>query len=180
MTPEIKFYASKKKMLFMLLISVIFVAAGIFILTKSENAEDTTTGWSCIGFFGVCGAFFIYSLFSKTPKLILNEEGIGGQNLGKQFIPWAHIHGIDTLDIGIHGSQKFITLILDEGYVETLKMGKTGKKLSAWVINNIGFSVLVDSLNISRKDLVVLIQSIIDNKMRIKETILLYLSQNEP
>jgi hypothetical protein len=180
MTTEIKIYASKKKMFFLLAISLTFVAGGIFILSKSENAEDTTTGCSCIGFFGVCGAFFIYTLFSKTAKLILNEEGIGGQNLGKQFIPWAHIHGIDTLDIGIHGSQQFITLVLDEGYVETLKMGKTGKKLSAWVINNIGFSVLVDSLNISRKDLVVLIQSIIENKMRTKETISLYLNQNEP
>jgi hypothetical protein len=180
MTTEIKFYASKKKMLFLLFISVAFVAGGIFILTKSDNAEDTTTGWGCIVFFGLCTGVFLYTMFSKTAKLILNEEGIGGQNLGKQFIPWAHIHGIDTLNIGIHGSQQFITLVLDEGYIETLKMGKTGKKLSAWVINNIGFSVLVDSLTISRKELVVLIQSIIDNKMRIKETISLYLSQNEP
>jgi hypothetical protein len=58
-------------MLFLLLISVAFVAGGMWMIREGEKM-----GWLCMGFFGLGIPVFLLQLFPKASFLTVNEEGI--------------------------------------------------------------------------------------------------------
>ena len=97
----------------MMLLCSIFVALGVFILSK-----EPLLGWLCIGFFGLAYPLGIYNLIDKKPMIIINEIGIFDRSANRDFINWELIH--DAYPINISG-QKFICLIINE----TFKPSKT-------------------------------------------------------
>lgn len=82
---------SRWKYLLFLLVSLGFVAGGIFILRIPNSTIDRWTGWATILFFGAGAALFIRQLFDARPRLTINEQGIDDRTLGVGLIPWSEI-----------------------------------------------------------------------------------------
>jgi len=82
---------SRSKYVLLLLVSVGFVGAGIFLASLGKATEEKAAGWTSILFFGACGAVFIRQLFDFRPRLIIDEHGINDRTLGVGLIPWPEI-----------------------------------------------------------------------------------------
>lgn len=107
MTP-LKIQASRLKLVLLLLVSLGFVAGGVFILIKGSPG-DAWIGWSTILFFGLGIPIFIYQLLDTRPRLEFNDEGVHDRTLGVGMIPWREIR-----DARLHSVQgtSFICLEL--------------------------------------------------------------------
>lgn len=75
---EIKIYHSLWRMMLLLLASILFVFAGIFILHMHRNVFELVVGWVGILFFGCCGILYLYSLLKERlfdqAHLTINDE----------------------------------------------------------------------------------------------------------
>jgi hypothetical protein len=56
---------NKPTLWFLLLVSIVFVAAGIFMTIASETLDSRLAGLSCVIFFGLCGSAIGYMLKEK-------------------------------------------------------------------------------------------------------------------
>ena len=81
-----------------LLVSLAFVAGGIFLLigsghTRGGRASELLAVWSAIIFFGSCAFGAASHLIDLRPRLIVDDEGIFDRVLGVGRIPWSDIQG---------------------------------------------------------------------------------------
>ena len=74
---------SKIKTSLILLCSIAFVVAGIWIIHLSRSESSTILifslllfGFISISFFGICGLYGLIRLFDTQPGLVLDSEGI--------------------------------------------------------------------------------------------------------
>ncbi|MEM1312455.1 MAG: STM3941 family protein [Patescibacteria group bacterium] len=116
---------SKFKLALGLIGSTIFVSGGLFLIVVAPLRlaidEALTTdpviyfivGLANILFFGYAGLFFIKTLLSSKPAIIINTKGVfdnsNATSIG--FIPWEDIEQIKKLKVL---NQKFIALILKD------------------------------------------------------------------
>jgi len=82
---------SRSKYVLLLLVSIGFVVAGIFLVSFGTASEERGAGWTSLLFFGACGALFIRQLLDSRPRLIIDEHGINDRTLGVGLIPWPEI-----------------------------------------------------------------------------------------
>lgn len=98
---------NKTKLIKLLLASVLFTAAGIWLLAAKPDLSGTmfrnpivvtTAAIICILFFSFAGSVFINRLRSKKPALIIDETGITNyvSNISGTHIPWRDIRYIVT------------------------------------------------------------------------------------
>ncbi|PZD92957.1 hypothetical protein DNH61_25485 [Paenibacillus sambharensis] len=78
---EIVEYPSTRKLLMLLLGSLVFVAMGLLLMMVGLSEEDGSLGMTLVGivtlaFFGACLLYFVYRLFNRKPSLIINDEWI--------------------------------------------------------------------------------------------------------
>jgi len=109
---EIKLYKSQRKAIRLLILSILFVAIGIWLVSTNEsNLKHSIIGILCCCFFslGVLVAFI--NLFDKRPQLIINETGIWDRTTKQDIINWEGIN--DAYPLNIYG-QKFISLVLKD------------------------------------------------------------------
>ena len=106
---------SKLKTGLMLLGSIAFVIAGIWIiyLSRSESSSILVFSLSLLGFvsivfFGICGLYSLTRLFDTQAGLVLDSEGIidrsSGVSVGR--ILWQDVRKIDVTRIE---NQRFLT-----------------------------------------------------------------------
>jgi len=76
---------SKTKLALLLLLSLTFVALGVWIIHNVSSSEDLDSwhrwkeliaGFSSIIFFGGCSLVFLFMLFNTNPGLIVDDKGI--------------------------------------------------------------------------------------------------------
>ncbi len=85
---EIK--TSRIKYVLLLMITIGFVAGGIFILMNNGPAW---VGWMSIIFFGSGIPLFIWQIADSRPRLIIDDEGVNDRTLGVGKILWKDIGG---------------------------------------------------------------------------------------
>ncbi|MDQ2713635.1 MAG: pentapeptide repeat-containing protein [Chloroflexota bacterium] len=78
---DIIFYTrANTQLLYLLGVSLLFVIGGVWMLQNPENPVQMVIVIIAVGLFGLGGVilllFFLRQLFSRTPLLIINEEGI--------------------------------------------------------------------------------------------------------
>lgn len=134
---EIKVFASKRKMILLLLGSLLFVIGGVFIIYTSynvnNNADHTKAfilGGASILFFGLGVVISLIKLFSSKPALIISSRGITDNttvtNVG--FIPWRDIVRFESIKIV---SNNFIVIYVNnpQAYISNAKNVVTRKSL---------------------------------------------------
>ena len=109
---------SKSKTSLILLASIGFVIAGIWLLYVSRYEPSRIVsffvfliGFASISFFGICGVYSLIRLFDTQPGLVLDSEGIidrsSAVSLGR--VSWRDLRRIDVTRIQ---NQKFLTFYL--------------------------------------------------------------------
>jgi hypothetical protein len=110
---------SKLKIVFMLLLSLLFVAGGIVSLDK-----DSMMGWVIIIFFGLCALVFILQLLPNTSYLKLTEEGFEVRSLFRSnMTKWSEVKGFRTGYISVNKTVTF-------DYTKNHTKQQNGKKLA--------------------------------------------------
>jgi hypothetical protein len=118
----IEFTLSKKKIAFLFLGSVAFVAVGILFFLKPETFKVTPfrnntlsvmiTGLLGIFFFGMCAVSIFKKLFDNKPGLIIDSIGLTDNSSGiaAGFIPWTDVSNIIVEQIK---GQKIILIVVN-------------------------------------------------------------------
>jgi hypothetical protein len=89
--------SSRKKMLWMLVASLLFVAAGFWMLSDSP-----VTGYPSIVFFGLCVLAFGICLLPNSSYLRLAREGFTVCSIFRcRFIDWEHVGEFGATRIGL-------------------------------------------------------------------------------
>ena len=110
------FRASKKKAFLLLLGSLVFVAAGIWM-----SAEKPFLGWVCAGFFGLGIPASLFMMLPNAMFLRLDHEGFEmGSVFGGQKIRWSEVDGFHISSI--RGTQ-MIEINFNENYTRQ-KIGR--------------------------------------------------------
>jgi hypothetical protein len=130
---------SKTKLVLLLLLSLAFVALGLWVIHNVSSTEDLDNwhrwkgliaGFLSIIFFGGCSLIFLFMLFNNNPGLIVDDKGItiNPGIFSNRFISWNQIEKfsvqrvLQTKLIGVH-------LKNPEEYIEQQK--------SAWIKRNL-------------------------------------------
>jgi hypothetical protein len=99
------------------------------------------TSWGCFLFFALCTVLCAKKAIDKTPRLIIDDNGIGYGNA--TVIPWTEIDGAYVESIG---RQTFIRLQLRDGMTnaanEILPVNKIGLSIVASPISRLNLSGL--------------------------------------
>ncbi|CAN5381353.1 hypothetical protein BH10BAC1_BH10BAC1_02690 [soil metagenome] len=122
---------SKKLLVWLLTISIIFVFVGLWFIIKPPHISNpffgNTTKLLIVGtlsvlFFGYVGFSMFKKLFDKVPGLLISKEGILNNSSGfsKQFIPWADILSFNIASVQ---RQTFVNILVrnPEDYINREK-----------------------------------------------------------
>lgn len=128
---------SRARTMRFLLISVVFVAIGVFLIARPAALTDdrspghrdrgpiglvemfgvspTTAyqgfGWLCIAFFGLLAVVWGRRLFASGVELRIDAEGIYWNRWSDQVIPWS---AIKQIAVRVTGRQRFACLFLHD------------------------------------------------------------------
>jgi hypothetical protein len=144
MTPLV-FRPTRVRVIFPLVTSLAFVAAGVFVLF-TRRPDSTAMGWATILFFGGCAAVFVRQLLDARPRLVLNDEGILDRTLKVGVIRWEDILGAEVAAIS---GQNFVALHLRDASRYTARLGPVYRRLVE-LNESLGFARL--NVNLSMID----------------------------
>ena len=119
----ITLYPSKMKTGIYLLLSLGFVAAGIWMVLNHEPL-----GWLAVGFFGICALAFIITLIPGSSYLKLDEAGFEIRTLfRKESYRW---EDIERFGWGKIGRNKMVVLNFKPGYQGQALGRKVGRAVT--------------------------------------------------
>ena len=132
-TDETIIELSRKKLVLLILGSLAFVVAGVWLLSLDAAGirsgrgfrfffNDPTVvyvaGLASILFFGGCGVYGVRKMFDKKPGLVLNSSGVvdNASGVAAGFIPWSEVIGSGVVEIqkqkmlviGVRDPQQYI------------------------------------------------------------------------
>ena len=125
-TDELVIEYSKNKMIFVIVGTCAFVAAGAWMLSLDDDYIRAShnpflrdplflhaVAIVAIVFFGLCGIFAVKKLFDKKPGLVLNSAGIidNTSAFSAGFIPWNQILGAE--EYTIHNQKMLVIKVVD-------------------------------------------------------------------
>lgn len=163
---RIEIKSSPVKLLLLSLAAAAFVAFGVFLVfvVAAEADEDslraTVIGWASIIFFGSGLIGFLFRLFDRRPRIVLDDEGIEDRSLGVGKIFWSDIEAAYLNDFV---TSKFIALQIPdaEKYLQ-LASGAGSQIVSAnQALDFEAFNINLVGLSVPPKDLLTLIESCI-------------------
>lgn len=105
---------SHKKLVLLILVSLLFVAVGVWIVRDpgADIVQVILGGWLSISFCGLCAIVFLAQLVLPKPLLTIDSYGITWTQRSDRTIPWTDIKDVDMLTVG--RSQRFLVLWLSE------------------------------------------------------------------
>jgi hypothetical protein len=133
---KIEIALSKQKLTKLLLFSIAFLIAGLWMIIKNPQISNPVFNNPVVKFIGGYGGllmgllgtyYFTKMLFDSAPGLIISEEGLYENTSIFKFglIPWSDIAAIDTrsMQVSFAAKQHFITIYLDDPgkYIEREK-----------------------------------------------------------
>jgi hypothetical protein len=153
MQPSLPFtlHTKKAKMMWLLLLSCVFVAGGVLMVLKGKQV-----GWLCGGFFALGIPIFLIQLHPRASYLTIEKDGFEFCALfRKTRYRWAEIAGFGTYTIRQHGmpAGTFVGLNFSPEYHGAPKMRAANKAL-------VGFEGgLPDTYGMKADDLALLLGS---------------------
>ena len=100
----VKIYYSLLRIMLLLLASILFVLAGIFIIHMHKNVFHLVVGWSSIVFFGCCGIVLLWSFLKERlfdqPHLTINDEGISYRGMKTWHVRFADVASFEVRRLG--------------------------------------------------------------------------------
>lgn len=81
------------------LLSSVFVAVGIWMVTTDHSQKAQIVGWLNFAFFGAGLAVFVCQLFDNRPRITITAEGIEDRTLKMGVIEWSDILGARVVRI---------------------------------------------------------------------------------
>jgi len=171
-TNNIEIALSKGKLAKLLVFSIIFLGAGLWIAITQPHVGnpvfDNAFVKNIAAYAGiVMGAlgiyFFIKKLFDKRPGVIINEQGItdnsGAFSLG--FIAWDDIAEVGELKVqaSMASKQKFVCIKLKsaEPYIAR-ETSNIKRSILALNLKNLRVNISTNGLNIKHESLLALVQ----------------------
>lgn len=114
--PALAIYTPKKRLVFMLFASVVFVTIGIWILTLPAGKigfKGTLAAYIGIPFFGFGGLFLFLRLLSPKPAVVIDDSGFldNASAVSAGLIPWADISGVR---VSSFRNQRFLAIYVDD------------------------------------------------------------------
>ena len=101
---EVKIYHSLWRALLLILASILFVLAGIFIIHMHKNVFHLVVGWVSIVFFGFCGIVLLWSFLKERlfdqPHLTINDEGISYRGMKTWHVRFADVASFEVRRLG--------------------------------------------------------------------------------
>lgn len=153
---EVRF--SRVKIGLLMLLSLMFVALGVFVLSDADDTRGKIIGWACIIFFGFGVAVFFRQFLNTAPRIIIDDEGIEDVSLDVGKILWDDIVAAYPNDIMM---SKFISLQVGDTEKYLRRTSKLKRRLASYN-QTLGFETLnlnLAGLDISQKDLLALIEA---------------------
>jgi hypothetical protein len=160
---RIEIYTSKKKSVFMLLGSLVFVALGIWMFMNADNF----TGWRgsnpmiTQGIGGAAVLFFGFGVFTGIKRLIrsqlvliIDPKGLSfNPEKSPEVIEWKDILGFE--EIKIHGQRIIIIGVTDPDYWIEKETSAFRRKLMQFNLNSYGspFNIAAAGYDISYEEL---------------------------
>lgn len=153
----IRLYSNKKKTVLLLLVSLLFVAGGIFFVMHPESFHrqpgiTRMIGILCILFFSLAAMVFVQHLLSNRLLLQITDQGLLIGDKYKTFIEWQNITGFK--EIAIYSTPIIVILIKNSNAVidEEPKMIK--KKMMQFNMNyGSPYNISCGNMDISHKEL---------------------------
>ena len=161
---KIKIYSSKKKSVLLLIASLLFVVAGIYMFMNAENFTSyrgsspiflKVIGIASVLFFGLGIYVSIRQLLKDQLILIIDKNGlnVNPKKSLVESIDWKYIEGFSELKIQ---SQKFVLINLNNSNYWIEKEGNAiRKKLMKFNVNNYGspFNLSANAMQINYTEL---------------------------
>jgi hypothetical protein len=111
----------------LLLLSLIFVGAGIFIVYKEPN---NWKGWLCLVFFGAATVVFILNSLPGFSYLKLTEEGFEMSSLNKKhFYKWSEVAFFGVTYVSLN---KMVVFNFSENFNRAKNLRKVSTALAGW------------------------------------------------
>ena|ERR1051326_4942081 len=130
-------YVSKGKMVGLLLLDLLMVAAAVFCTTLPE-LKAQLAGWAGLAFFGFGLVILGRQVFRQGPEIKVDGHGITHHRWALGTIPWSDI---ERVWIGSVHSARFICMKLRDPDMYLHKLPAVQKKLAA-MNQNLGFGDL--------------------------------------
>jgi hypothetical protein len=145
---DVKLYKMTWKAMKLLVLSLPFVAGGVWMITKEPfGTVDYLMGWVITCFFGLGLLTGLFHFFDKRPQIIITEHGIWDRTSNQDEIKWEQI--IRAYPINIFG-QKFISLKHDDTFVFKKKPYKWAAKINT-AVGTQSLNFHISQLNIDDK-----------------------------
>ena len=164
-TKIMEIYTSRKKNIFLLFLSLLFLAAGIyFVLHGEEIAAGKRSpllvqgiGIAAIAFALLALFFTIKNLLNKRWVLRANPEGLYLRIRNELFIPWQEITGFQVFEV--RGSKSVLIMLKDPQAYIAKEKSPFLRKMMQWNLRLCGTSVSISSstMQISHKELLALL-----------------------
>ena len=101
---DIKIYSSLWRMMLLILGSILFVLAGIFILHMHRNVFHLVVGWVTILVFGCFGIIFLFSFLKERlfgqAHLTINDEELTYRRFRAIHVRFADVASFEVREIG--------------------------------------------------------------------------------
>ncbi len=119
-------HPSRVKNGFLLLISVLFTASGIWMIMST----GTWKGWFAAIFFGICMVVFVINLLPGKSYLKLTSEGFESASMSRKFFfKWTDIAEFGVTSVGFN---KMVAFNFAAPYVKA-KMGRSiSRGIAGW------------------------------------------------
>jgi hypothetical protein len=102
------FERSRMKNAGLLLLSLAFVAGGVFMALKADTSSDRTIGWICAAFFGLGVIAAARNLLRGGTVFVFDLSGIKDESSGL-LIPWSEsIRGTLLLGVSFKNPDQFL------------------------------------------------------------------------
>ncbi len=120
---------SIRKYVLLSILTLIFVAGGIFILFVGKDLEATIISWLSIIFFGFGQIVFLFQIFDSRPRIVIGDEGIFDRTLDIGVIEWQDIE--DAYLNSVFGND-FISLVLKDNEKYLSRTSKIKAKVAKY------------------------------------------------
>ena len=111
---DLVLYPSRKKMGWMFIGSIIFVAIGVVLFIENKNESNWLEGiakgvtiYLGVPFSGLCGLLFLKRLINPSPSIAINECGIKVMTGGWVTLRWSEIQELEIIE---YSNAKFLAI----------------------------------------------------------------------
>ncbi|MBN8782137.1 MAG: hypothetical protein J0G98_03660 [Terrimonas ferruginea] len=139
LTVPIEIQSSRKKLVFALIASIVFVAIGAWMLVAEPLTDNIifgnptfvlVSGATCVAFFGLMAIILLSRLNKPLKGLIITAEGIEDHSsvTAAGFVPWTDVRGIRDTRVF---NQQFIVVVVHNPQEYIDRQGNFFKRKSA-------------------------------------------------